>query len=249
MLTLTAQVWYKLVYLAKQYKHEVSGFGISTAKDPFYITDFKMVEQYNDAGSTEMTEEGLAAYMDHMLAEGKAPAEFMRIWCHTHPTGVNGPSTTDNATMEEVFGECDWAVMLIVTKEPKIFAEIHTKALDEVIKTKAPVTIDWLSEGTTDTQEWEEEHDLNHKPWVYVTPTTTNNTQTDFFNYDGVNIATYWEWEIADWLKAKGKITDQQFSYISKVLSAGQPMSTYWIDMYKEESGDTKLNIARTLYT
>ena len=37
-------------------------------------------------------------------------------WAHTHPAGINRPSTTDEETMEQSFGGWDFALMLILTK-------------------------------------------------------------------------------------------------------------------------------------
>jgi len=44
------------------------------------------------------------------------------VWVHTHPAGVNRPSGTDEATMEESFGSWSFAVMMILTKDGHFYA-------------------------------------------------------------------------------------------------------------------------------
>jgi proteasome lid subunit RPN8/RPN11 len=270
MLKLSNQVHQQLCYLAKKYPHEVSGFGISTIEDPLHVIDFCMVEQLNDAASTEMTEEGLAAYMDAGLEAGMAPVQFMRIWIHTHPSGVNGPSGTDNTTMKEVFEGCDWSVMLILTKELKMYCEIHTKLLGKTIKTKCTPTIDYTSEGTTDTKAWEEEHDANHSPFVYYTPKTTvvgqdttkgkNGTgkgaagKQNILFTDEPKITThcqttsFWELDIIEMLYNGGEMDKYTYETLGETILAGQPLDMKWIDVYKNEFHDPMLTIASGVY-
>ena len=247
MLTLSAQVWHKLAFLAKNYTHEVSGFGVSSVEKPFYVKEFHMVEQINDASSTEMTEEGLANYMDTQLAREKAPCEFMRIWCHTHPVGVNSPSKTDNDTMVDVFEECDWAIMFIITKELKTYAEIQTKALSETIHTLMDVEVDWKSYGSTNPDDWEQEHDECHSPFVYSKPALQFNkagkTQ-EFHAGEASYQSLFWENDILDWLLDHKKISQKAYAKMSQNVLANKELPTAIVALYKEAAHDPYLSIA-----
>ena len=113
-LTLTAFAYQKLCYWeAMSRKEEVSCFGISTRKEePLRVSELFMPAQEVTANSTDPTEEGLADMFDILLGAGLEPNQFARIWIHTHPF-KSEPSTKDFATCREVFGECDWFIMLI----------------------------------------------------------------------------------------------------------------------------------------
>jgi len=45
-------------------------------------------------------------------------------WVHTHPAGVDRPSSTDESTMQDSFGNWAFAIMLILTKEGHFYARL-----------------------------------------------------------------------------------------------------------------------------
>jgi hypothetical protein len=75
--------------------------------------------------------------------------------------------------MEEVFGKCDWAVMLILTKDLQWYAEVRTSVLGESIITKMDVRVDWTAIGKTNTNAWIDEVTKMHIDEV-ITPVVTN---------------------------------------------------------------------------
>jgi hypothetical protein len=56
------------------------------------------------------------------------PAQFARIWLHTHPGSSAQPSTTDEQTFERVFGRCDWSVMFILSRSGGTYARLKFAA-------------------------------------------------------------------------------------------------------------------------
>ena len=113
-LTLTAFAYQKLCYWeAMSKKEEMSCFGISTRKENLMrVSELYMPAQEVTANSTDPTAEGIADMFDTLLGVGLEPCQFARIWIHTHPF-KSEPSATDYTTCREVFGECDWFIMLV----------------------------------------------------------------------------------------------------------------------------------------
>lgn len=70
----------------------------------------------------------MADFFEDQIDLGRQPAEFGRIWIHTHPGSCPQPSPTDHDTFDRVFGHCDWAVMVILARSGDTHAELHWKA-------------------------------------------------------------------------------------------------------------------------
>jgi len=117
-LVLTGWVYQKLSYWRRLADgNEISCFGISrSVDDPLRVVELYMPRQEVTRGSTDMTAEGLAQMWDDMTGAGLEPEQFNRIWIHTHPGDTN-PSRIDFDTCKEVFGRCDWFIMMIMGKE------------------------------------------------------------------------------------------------------------------------------------
>ena len=60
--------------------------------------------------SVAFEDEAVADFFDQQVDRGLRPAQFARIWVHTHPGGWPEPSLTDEETFQKVFGRTDWAV-------------------------------------------------------------------------------------------------------------------------------------------
>lgn len=70
-------------------------------------------------------DEAVADYFDAQVAAGRRPAQFARIWVHTHPGNSADPSGTDELTFARVFGSTDWAVMFILARGGQTFARLR----------------------------------------------------------------------------------------------------------------------------
>lgn len=124
-LRLTPYAWAKLCFLRDLGPTEVGGFGISTVEDPFLVEDVRLVPQLCTSVTVRFQDEGVADYFDDQVDLGRSPAEFARIWIHTHPGNSAHPSHVDEITFEEAFGNTDWAVMLILAQEGQTYARLR----------------------------------------------------------------------------------------------------------------------------
>ena len=122
-LRFSREAWRKIEWAArKAAPNEISGFGISSEEDLLRVIDFRILPQVNSGTSTELT---MGSYLDDCFQKGIEPYRCSRIWIHSHHTMGTTPSITDQETMAQSFGKCDWAIMVIVGWKDKksMFAE------------------------------------------------------------------------------------------------------------------------------
>ncbi len=124
MLRFTPPAWAKLCWLRDRGETEIGGFGISPADDLLRIEDMVLVTQRTTAVSVAFEDAAVADYFEDQVTAGRQPAEFGRIWIHTHPGDCPLPSATDERTFARVFGRCDWAVMLILARGGATYARL-----------------------------------------------------------------------------------------------------------------------------
>jgi len=95
---------------------EIGGFGISDADDPLHMVDFRLVKQEVAGASVDLEDEAVSEFLALISEEGLQPWQAMRIYIHTHPFAKStpSPSGTDESTFATCFGNCSWAVMVIV---------------------------------------------------------------------------------------------------------------------------------------
>ena len=67
----------------------------------------------------------VADFFDEQVDQGRHPANFGRIWVHTHPGHSAHPSGTDEETFTRCFGRADWAVMFILANGGQTYAELR----------------------------------------------------------------------------------------------------------------------------
>jgi hypothetical protein len=75
--------------------------------------------------SVVFDDDAVADYFDRQVDLGRKPAEFARIWIHTHPGRSAQPSGVDEHTLARVFGTSDWAVMFILAQEGQTYARLQ----------------------------------------------------------------------------------------------------------------------------
>ena len=117
MLVFGEEAWLKAMVWARAAEGEVTMMGVTRDKDSLYVEDVVLLEQEATGGSVDMYGGTLAAHMEKCAAKGIEPRRCMRVWMHTHPSGVTGPSGTDWRTFRETFGGGDHAVMFIMCAE------------------------------------------------------------------------------------------------------------------------------------
>jgi len=128
LLRITPYAWAKLLFLRDAGPTEIGGFGISAAGEPLLVEDVRLVRQQCDWASVAFDDAAVAEYFDEQVDLGRAPAEFGRVWIHTHPGDSASPSMTDEETFARVFGVCDWSVMLILAAGGASYARLQFSA-------------------------------------------------------------------------------------------------------------------------
>src|SRR5215475_11543396 len=113
-LRFTPTAWAKLLTLRDLCETEIGGFGIAAGDDLLLVTDIQLVDQTCSMATVEFDDLAVAEFFDQHVDQGMHPAQFGRIWIHTHPGKSADPSWTDEKTFERVFGQTDWAVMFIL---------------------------------------------------------------------------------------------------------------------------------------
>ncbi|WP_339748310.1 hypothetical protein [uncultured Rubinisphaera sp.] len=153
--------WAKLIYLRDAGPTEVGGFGISSQYDLLYVEELVLLPQICTAVTVSFAEEAIADYFDQQIDRGLKPEQFARIWIHTHPGESPEPSPTDLDTMETSFGECDWAVMFILAREGKRYAELRWNRMQDS-RMRIKTSIDYQQPfAGTDYATWQNEYDEN----------------------------------------------------------------------------------------
>jgi hypothetical protein len=136
------RAWLKLVYFCHAGDTEIGGFGLSAPNNLLYIEDFVTVRQQATSVTVRFLDDAVADYFDACCDRGLTPARCGRIWCHTHPGDSAQPSTTDERTFVRSFGNCDWAVMMILAHSGDTYARLAfgTGPTAEIL---IPVRVDW----------------------------------------------------------------------------------------------------------
>jgi len=127
-LRFTPWAWAKLVYLRDRGPVEIGGFGLTETDDPLLVTDLALVEQICTAASVSFVDWSVAEFFDRQVDRGLRPAQFARIWVHTHPGSCPTPSSTDEATFARVFGPVDWSVMFILAWGGRSYSRLQFRA-------------------------------------------------------------------------------------------------------------------------
>ena len=167
--------WLKLQYFCHAGPTEVGGFGISNSKDLLYVRDLALLAQQSTPVTVRLDDEAVAGFFDACVDAGLQPAQFSRIWCHTHPGDSALPSGIDEETFKRCFGGCDWAVMFIVSRSGQSYARL-TFNVGPKASLILPVQVDWAAWpealGHTDTlkaaQTWAADFAANVQPQPFM---------------------------------------------------------------------------------
>ena len=156
--------WAKLLFLRDQGETEVGGFGVTLPEDPLLVVEFHLVGQECTPVTVAFDDLAVADYFDRQVDLGRQPAEFGRIWIHTHPGSSPRPSEVDEETFNRVFGRSDWAVMFIIARGGESYARLRFNvgpggAID------IPVAVDYCRPfAASDEATWEQEYLANVVP-------------------------------------------------------------------------------------
>lgn len=142
MLTLSPLCWLKLQLFLHGGDTEIGGFAVSRSDNLLYLHDFVTVRQEVTAVTVAFDDGAVADYFDAQVDGGLAPERFGRVWVHTHPGESPDPSSVDEQTFHRVFGACDWAIMLIVSRTGKTYCRLSFSAGPGGAML-LPVRVDW----------------------------------------------------------------------------------------------------------
>ena len=166
-LRLTPYAWAKLLYLRDLGDTEVGGFGITAADDSLLVEDVQLVRQVSTGVSVAFEDEAVADFFDQQVDRGLRPAQFARIWVHTHPGGWPEPSVTDEETFQKVFGRTDCAVMFILARGGQSYARLrfHVGPGADV---ELPVRVDYRRTfAASDHQAWKAEYQASVRELLF----------------------------------------------------------------------------------
>ncbi len=157
-LRFTPRAWAKLLFLRDRGATEVGGFGISDPDDLLLLTDLALVDQLCSVASVEFADSAVADFFDQQVDGGRSPAQFARIWVHTHPGNSPVPSSVDEDTFARVFGQSDWAVMFILAQHGQTSCRLQLNA-GPTGAIEIPVCVDYSQPfEASDHASWEAEY-------------------------------------------------------------------------------------------
>jgi hypothetical protein len=150
--------WAKLLYLRDRGGTEVGGFGVACADDLLYVEDVRLVRQACTVVSVAFDDLSVAEFFDEQVDAGRRPAQFGRIWIHTHPGESAEPSCVDEDTFARAFGSSDWSVMFILARGGKTYCRLQF-AIGPGGGFPIPVAVDFDRDfPTSDFESWSLEY-------------------------------------------------------------------------------------------
>lgn len=160
--------WLKFQFLCHLGPTEVGAFALSHPDHPLYITNLFTVPQETTVASVKFDDTAVADYFDQCVDQGLKPAQFARLWLHTHPGDSASPSGTDEETFRRVFGTTDWAVMAILSRSGRTYARLQVNG-GPGASCRLHFHVDWesypqeLAEGfyANCLDEWQQEYEQN----------------------------------------------------------------------------------------
>jgi hypothetical protein len=141
---LSPVAWLKLQLFLYAGETEVGGFALSSADDLLYLEEFLTVRQRVSPVTVAFDDAAVADHFDAASDRGISPGRCGRVWVHTHPGHSPFPSSVDEETFARVFGGCDWAVMLIVSRTLETYARL-TFSAGPGGSLLLPVEVDWAA--------------------------------------------------------------------------------------------------------
>jgi hypothetical protein len=112
--------------------------------DPLFIEDVWIPKQTSSRASAEADEDSMAEETHRLLGEGLEPVQFLRVHIHTHPQGVDKPSSTDLELLRETFRDASWGVICVLAKGGAASAIMCMRTPEGYwLEREIPVAVSW----------------------------------------------------------------------------------------------------------
>jgi hypothetical protein len=136
----------------------VGGFGITDRDDLLLVEDVQLVRQRCTPVGVRFDDQSVADFFDRQVDAGRNPAEFARLWLHTHPASCAEPSGIDEETFGRCFGGADWSVMFVLARRGQTYARLRF-GVGPGGSWKIPVEVDFgCPFPAPDQAAWEQEY-------------------------------------------------------------------------------------------
>ena len=121
-------------------------------KEGILVEDFLLVRQEASLASVNLDMDWWADKQIELYDKHGIEPWRTSCWTHTHPAGVNQPSSTDEQTMVESFGGWDFILMLILTKTGQFYGRMDFDqgfgtGARQRLSAACRVEIDWGNPG------------------------------------------------------------------------------------------------------
>lgn len=176
-LEFTPYAWAKLQWLVIHCPGEVGGFGVTAdPTQPLLVTDIAVPKQRVSTASVELDDDEVARWFDG-ITQTLEPWQVMRVWIHTHPTGLDRPSGHDEQVMAEVFGRSDYYIALIITKDQKLYCQLRSNVGRFSLPCSLGVRVRWdVPFPAGDPDEWKAERDAHVTERHWEWPSRSNSS-------------------------------------------------------------------------
>ena len=192
VLRFSAIAWMKMMHCRDSYEEEIAAYAVSSSEDLLEVIDVWIPRQQVSIGSFEFDSESITESIERMFIEKQIePLRCSRIWIHTHPSGVSGPSGTDEDTFNKIFGYFTWSVMVIFPKNcDKPYASLKINAMGiPSVRVKLPVVVDYTIETDSETcnpfSEFSDEVADNVEAETWITSKGDSSVFAEEYDYDG----------------------------------------------------------------
>lgn len=226
-LRFTAYAWAKLEYLRDLGPTEVGGFGIANAGDPLLITDICLIKQTCSGASVEFDDADVADFFDECIDQGLTHEQFARVWIHTHPNGVHGPSMTDEETFEKAFGRCNWAVMYILSRDGQDYCALQYNTTPacriELRNTKVDFSVPFVASNC---EQWKKEYDAYVSKYVPKITKAQKKELKKYYKNSKTSFQNYY----------KNPIYDERYDSVEDILEETVDVSLDEIEDYERFS-------------
>jgi len=154
-----------LRWMIERTSDELSAYGLidSVGGGVIRISDFILAAHESSAAFVENDMAWFADLQMRLHVERGIEPWQLACWLHTHPVGCNGPSGTDDQTMDANFADYPFALMMIQPhgRGAETFARAYVNTRLGRIHVKCRVDVDWLawstSVGPETIDQWEQE--------------------------------------------------------------------------------------------